>query len=231
MYNHPHNKNETTVAHIINIASHYVLQDKLAANLRQLLLAKNISEAELARQTNVPQPTLHKILSGKTSDPRASTLKSLADFFNTTIDDLMTGENAKIHTKQSGNIQSIAVITWDDCHHYKKKLAKLTPENWNQWIVTEFISVNAFALKSKPSMEPKFPKGSILIIDPDITPEDGDLVIAHYGDTATTTIRELSIDGPIRILSTICKTQNSQSTNNENVKILGVVMKSIFNFD
>ena len=59
----------------------FMPNEVLFENLRQLLMSRGISETELARQTNLPQPTIHKIMSGKTLDPRMSTLKSIASYF------------------------------------------------------------------------------------------------------------------------------------------------------
>ncbi len=220
------------MAQLIALTNQNNNQNDLAINLRRLLDNKNISEAELARQTSIPQPTLHKILSGATSDPRASTLKSLAEYFDISIDDLMSGTATnKRKSDQKCKIQSVAIISWDDCLDAKNFLSKLTPSTWHQWIVTEFVSSNTFALISKPSMEPKFPKGSILIIDPDADPEDGDLVIVQYKDTKQATIRELCIDGPIRTLSTISKSSTTAAPYDSNIQIIGIIVKSIFTFE
>jgi SOS-response transcriptional repressor LexA len=212
-----------------NISDIFSSNDKLAINLRRLLSERNISEAELARQTDIPQPTLHKILSGKTADPRASTLKSLADFFGLTIDALISGES--ITKKRPPANQPLPIISWADCPNAEKKLSTLTHANWNNWVLTESTSSNAYALISKASMEPKFPKGSVLIIDPEATLEDGDLVVVHFKDTGSVTIRELSIDGPIRELSTISKSPIINTPCDDSIKILGVLIKSIFTFE
>ena len=60
-------------------------QSWLVNNIKRLMMAKGLNEAKLAKRTNIPQPTLHKILSGKTEDPRVSTLKLLAEFFNVSL--------------------------------------------------------------------------------------------------------------------------------------------------
>ena len=79
-----------------NIAHHIL--DPVAQNIRRMMNQFKVTEAEVSRRTHVPQPTIHKILSGKTTDPRASTLKSLADYFKISIDELVTGVeiNAKL---------------------------------------------------------------------------------------------------------------------------------------
>lgn len=48
----------------------------------------DITENELARQTGVPQPTINRILSGESRDPRTGTLEKLAEFFNVTVTQL-----------------------------------------------------------------------------------------------------------------------------------------------
>lgn len=204
--------------------------DDLTNTLRRLMDERNITEAELARRTNIPQPTLHKILSGKTGDPRASTLKALADFFGVTIDMLLTGSaSVPPMTTTAANTQSIAIISWSDCLEASKLIRTLDSVSWDNWITTEYSSTNAFALTSKPSMEPRFPIGSTLIIDPNITPEDGDLIVVHFPNTSEATLRELSIDGPVKQLVPICK-NSSPETFSAEIRDLGVLVKSIFKF-
>lgn len=51
-----------------------------------------LSQNELAERTNVPQPTIHRILIGESKDPRHSTVKPLADFFGVTVAQLRGDE-------------------------------------------------------------------------------------------------------------------------------------------
>ncbi len=64
--------------------------NKVAANLRQLIRARGISENQLSRHTDVAQPTIHRILSGRTADPRDGTLRPLAAWFGVTVEQLRT---------------------------------------------------------------------------------------------------------------------------------------------
>ncbi|WP_423063634.1 LexA family protein [Candidiatus Paracoxiella cheracis] len=196
-------------------------------NLHHLMLENSITEAELARRTKIPQPTLHKILTGKTADPRVSTLQSLANYFGLTVDELFTG--LEIAKRTQTNTQSIPIISWSDSIQGLSLLNKLSPSNWDEWIVTESIAKNAFGLESKPSMEPRFPKKTILIIDPSTCSKDGDLVIVHYPNTEEATLRELSIDGPNQMLLPI-KPNLPTDKLTDDFKILGVVVQSRFSY-
>lgn len=57
--------------------------------LRNLMLNAKISEYELAKKTGVPQPSINKILNGKNTNPKISTLRPLAQHFMITISELI----------------------------------------------------------------------------------------------------------------------------------------------
>ena len=62
----------------------------LSHNLQQLMRVHgNISVSELARITDIPQPTIHHILSGATKNPRKKALEALSGFFSVSIEQLI----------------------------------------------------------------------------------------------------------------------------------------------
>lgn len=60
----------------------------LRRNLQWLIEQHGTTPYELQRSAGVPQPTIFRILSGESSDPRTSTLQPLADHFGVTVSDL-----------------------------------------------------------------------------------------------------------------------------------------------
>ncbi len=56
--------------------------------LNHLMEDMHLSERELNRRTGVPQQTINRVVSGKTKNPSEETLKSLADFFCLTLDEI-----------------------------------------------------------------------------------------------------------------------------------------------
>lgn len=197
----------------------------LISNLRTLMQRHNLSEAKLARVTNIPQPTLHKILAGKTSDPRISTIKILADYFETSIDDLYTGIVKSDTATVQHDKTSVPVISWQDCVRENSFLDRLSHSNWEAWLSSDFTKKHLFALITKPSMEPLFSKGTILIIDSQKNPKDGDLVVVYYSNSKEGTLRKLTIDGP-NVLLVPLNTNLPSDNLNDNIKILGVVCQS-----
>src|SRR3990167_6691657 len=213
---------------VSNIQIQSTEHDLLVVNLRALMRKANLNEAKLSRATRIPQATVHKILAGKTEDPRASTLKTLSDFFGISIDELLSGNPVASSEKNAvATAQSIPIISWKECIHATQFVSSLTPSNWEKWVVSEFLSKHAYALSSKPSMTPRFPKDTILFIDPDIAPKDGDYVVVLYADTDEATLREFSIDGPTKLLLPL--NPNGDLTKlDKSVKIVGVLVKSSF---
>jgi SOS-response transcriptional repressor LexA len=204
----------------------YQISDSVAHNLRRLMSINKVSEAEVSRQTHIPQPTIHKIVSGKTTDPRASTLIALADYFKISIDELVTGVELK---RQASKTTSIPIISWSECINAQSILETITHSNWDKWVVTQSLSEACYAVLSKPCMEPRFPVGTALVIDPTMKPEDGDVVLAHYANTSEATLREISIDGPTVLLTTLYGNTPPHEMTTD-IAIKGVLIRSIFSY-
>jgi phage repressor protein C with HTH and peptisase S24 domain len=60
----------------------------VAKNLEWLMADRKTNPYDLQRATGVPQPTIHRILTGESSDPRTKTLEPLADYFGVTVAEL-----------------------------------------------------------------------------------------------------------------------------------------------
>lgn len=86
-----------------------------------------------------------------------------------------------------------------------------------------------YGLKSKPAMTPRFPRGTVFVIDAKADPIDGDLVVVHYPDTKEGTLRELSMDGPTKLLLSINDNAKPDTLTNR-IKIIGVVTQSRFSY-
>ncbi|MDG4550759.1 MAG: helix-turn-helix transcriptional regulator [Candidatus Contendobacter sp.] len=56
--------------------------------LNSLMVRERLTDNELAARTGVPQPTISRIRSGESRDPRDSTLRQLADYFRLTVSQL-----------------------------------------------------------------------------------------------------------------------------------------------
>lgn len=62
---------------------------KIASNLAELLKKRCIKKNQLAHHVGIPVMTIRRLLSGETGDPRISTLKCIADYFEVSVDVLI----------------------------------------------------------------------------------------------------------------------------------------------
>lgn len=170
--------------------------------LRKLMSEANIKEAELARKVHLPQTTVNRLLLGGTSDPRAHTLKPIADFFCITIGQLCGFEPlpqkrlaGTTHTLQPAAWRFIPIINWEQVSSWKFTKKNILPDNHKHWIGTErAVSDHSFALHSLSFMEPRFRKASVLIVDPHAHYQDGHYIIVAL-DGMHPTVRKILKDG------------------------------------
>ena len=65
---------------------------RLRKNLAHLIEMYRINPTVLAKATGVQQPTIHRILTGESGDPRTATLQPLADYFSVSVEYLRSGD-------------------------------------------------------------------------------------------------------------------------------------------
>lgn len=140
----------------------------------------NISVSEVSRQTNIPQPTLHHLLSGNTKKPRGKVLEKLAQFFSISMAQL-TGEKplySKIPSeiKKTLGIATVPIISWNNLLEWP-----IQDYSFNQEILLDKeVSNYSYALKMDSSnLEPIFPQDSLLIFDFEKKPKDRDYILLY----------------------------------------------------
>ncbi len=205
----------------------------LVYNIKRLMRAKGLNEADLAKKTAIPQPTLHKVLAGRTGDPRISTLQLICKFFNISLDVAMyTPAHEQLDVGATGvkrQTKNIPVISWQQGVDASNFLSLLTADSGSNWRIVSVKSDKVVALVSKISMEPRFAMGTELLIDLNAKPADGDWVMVHYPNTDEATLRQLFLDGPVKRLSSI-NNEREYDICDEHTRVLGVVIQATRSF-
>ncbi|HLB41920.1 MAG TPA: LexA family transcriptional regulator [Gammaproteobacteria bacterium] len=202
---------------------------QLANNLQLLMKARNISENDISKILDIPVMTVRRIVFGETTDPRISTLKLLADYFDVTVDSLIEDNKSRSIAMVGQNIpQFIPILDWKTATDMDS-LQNLELHSWKEWqpiILRDqsSLSSHAFALESKPSMQPRFPAGTLFVIDPNEVPIDSDIVLVKIKTCNELSLRELIIDPPKwQLLPIISGSEIIFYQKNEH-KILGVIV-------
>lgn len=111
--------------------------------------------ADLARETNIPVTTVHRLVTDKSTKPYPSTIETIAKYFGKSVEKLKDASNGKALLSNL-QIRNIPLVQWDNIKH---RIASTTFPIHN-------ISEARFALKiNDSSVEPLFPKDSILIFE------------------------------------------------------------------
>ncbi|NSL19602.1 helix-turn-helix domain-containing protein [Tatlockia micdadei] len=155
----------------------------LSSNLKQLMRTHgNLSVSELARLTNIPQPTIHHMLYGSTKNPRKKTLEALSNYFSVSIEQLIGEEELPQvipeNIKEDLQLRTIPIIEWDTLKHWPNDKDKIKYSK--EILLEKRIAPDSFAVIVKnSSMEPLFPLNTLLIFDVGKVPQDRDFVIAY----------------------------------------------------
>ena len=209
-----------------------VVDNNLSKNLTLLMEKNQVTESKLAKDLGLPYNTVRRLISGFTTDPRMSTLLLIAKYFNISFDSLIGNIKSKVETSSHNGPISVPLFSWDDVAN-RIFFDKVDLKNWGAWQPVALTSSNnlsnkAYALESRPSMHPRFPIGSIFIIDPKEKPIDGDIILVRFKNDDSVSLRDLMIDSPYWQLLSISQntpTINYYPTEHE---IIGVVMFTIF---
>lgn len=203
----------------------------IAHNLSALLKKNNLSANQLAHSLGLPLMTIRRLLSGATEDPRISTLQCIAQYFNVSLD-FFVGNLTEGILASPKQVKSYLVpqFTWDNLSQlYVDNFSLKHCKQWQSLSLTQntILSKRAFALESRPSMYPRFPKGTIFIIDPSVEPEDSDNVLIRFKDSNEFTLRELIIDPPDWRLFPLINDSNPIILNKAEHEICGVCMLTL----
>tara|TARA_Y100000815_G_C13318501_1_gene491421 strand:- start:748 stop:1407 length:660 start_codon:yes stop_codon:yes gene_type:complete len=197
-----------------------------------------ISDSDLAKETNIPQPTIHRLRSGMSPDPKISTIKPIADFFNVTIGQICGIESlpANIHNKddllqRSTGILRIPILSWEQAITAQTMLQSITPFNWGDWTESSLpVSHNTYALKILHNYKNSyFKENSTIIVDEDAKPQERSFVIIKLANHYAPSIMIWLQSGGQVYLAPIQKELTATSFTKHDI-FCGVVVETKINF-
>ena len=198
--------------------------EKLSDNLNQLMAEIGISADELARQTGLPSSTIKKIRARSNLNPTLATLIPLAQFFSVTLGQLAGDEPLPLVRlkKAARNLPDILYhipqLSWEDSIRWPA--TDIHPEIM---LTSEFHhSEYAFALQVEEDGLENLSKNTVLLIEPELTPEHRDFVIVHKDGQKMPALKQVLIDEGQMYLKPLIHGYNVITLTPEH-KILGVV--------
>jgi len=174
---------------------------ELSRVLKALMHKVGITVTELARQTNVGQPVIHRIATDQTDNPKMESLRPIAKFFNVNISQLV-GDEPLPEESMKGSYnpyyrswKRIPLLNWAQAAAWPKTLL---PSEILTFVSTEAnVSDEAFAIRMEDhTMLPCYPKDTLLIVDPDLEAQDEDFVAIHIEGQEKIQFKQVLMDGP-----------------------------------
>ncbi|HAT9741620.1 helix-turn-helix domain-containing protein [Legionella pneumophila serogroup 1] len=150
---------------------------QLAQTLTDLIERENkLTPAALARKLGIPTNKITRILNGDVTDPKASTLLQIANYFGITIEQLL-GIEPIVREGVSNHEQTIQSLPIYEFSNPTQKA-----KEWYRWSSNE-IDGEYYALAIDTDLyEPTFPKNSLLIVNPHIMPDDRSYIVVKRKD-------------------------------------------------
>lgn len=185
------------------MSKHY---PKLSKILQRLLFERKMKPVDLARELHMPQPTIHRLVVGKSTRPYRSSLEPIAEFFSLSVDQLL-GEEALADEagqdklpEKAKKFRQIPVVEWEAAADLIDGQQEIHDEK-AYIMANPALSDKAFAVvMHDSSMEPVFPKGSTLVFDPMETAKDRNYILVKLKDAKAPIFRQLLIDGEDKYL-------------------------------
>lgn len=183
------------------------LKDRMALALSE----SGIKKSELAGRLGISPSAVTQWVNGSTASIEGENLVRAAECLNVNPTWLATGIGSKapystllqgIHSVESSNVsQTIAtrrvpLISLVAAGTWSEAMDTFQVGDAQEWIeTTATVTSGAYALRVEgDSMEPKFPHGAILIVDPNDVARNGSYVIIRQNGSDAT-FKQLVIDG------------------------------------
>ncbi|MFD2437236.1 LexA family protein [Modicisalibacter luteus] len=181
---------------------------------------QRLGENELARQSGVTQPTIHRILTGESKSPRHTNLDKLAKALGTSSSFLSygsSGENEPMQTKADYNVSSVAhlqsrqqyvypIINWVQAGQWTEAVNPYEPGCEQEVVATDYqakgyafwLEVRGDSMTSPAGLS--VPEGMMILVDPEEEALNGSLVVAQLEGSDEATFKRLVIDGGQKFL-------------------------------
>lgn len=150
----------------------------LAQTLNELIgNDKKLSPAALARNLGIPTNKITRILNGDVTDPKASTLVQIANYFGISIEQLLGLEPIV----RQGKYEQQEIARPLPIYEFSHPTQMIN--EWYRWSSNE-IDGEYYALVIDTDLyEPTFPQNSLLIVNPDIMPDDRSFIVVKRNDS------------------------------------------------
>lgn len=212
----------------------------LSSNLKTLMELAKINASELARRTGIAQPIIHRLSTGQNKNPKLATVKPLSEYFMVTVSQLI-GEEAlpldqsvyRVSAAHQG-FNRLPLLEWQAALLGTQAVSQQPNDQTAEFITTDAnVSKAAYALRTPDqSMEPIFPRGTIVIIDPERSPKHRDFTLVQINGQSTACLRQMLVENQQTIVQALNADASAVSRHvlQAQDRLLGVMVQAKLDF-
>lgn len=204
-------------------------KENLSTRLVYAMTTLGVTQSELARRVGIKPQAIQYLCTSDAS--RSKFAFDIADALEINIEWLITGQGRMKEKDISENISKIPIIGLENICTWLQK-------NDNSIIISDHISTKknnlserCYAIKmNDSSMLPRFEIGTILIIDPELVPQENDFVIVDTKFSQTPIVRHLIKKNERFILKPFNIDLYKEIEMDKSHKFLGVLRQTFYDF-
>lgn len=175
---------------------------------------RKLSQGKVAKAVGISQPTLSELENNQSDGTKK--IVELAQVLQVNVRWLSNGEGpmeADEPTPHSGSAWGnvtdgpalrgkVPVISWVQAGNWMEVMDNFAPGDAEKWIDTTYaVRRHTFAVRvTGDSMEPKFPEGALIVVEPDEDPLPGKFVVVRKRGDNEATFKQLVLDGGVYYL-------------------------------
>ncbi|MBY5942802.1 LexA family transcriptional regulator [Halomonas sp. DP5N14-9] len=212
--------------------------ETLGERLRRKLNELGWSEGELSRRSKVKQPTIHRIMSGQSKDPRQGNIEKLAFALGVDATWLRNGKGDEARGGSNvgapspvGESYHYPVVSWVAAGHWSEAITPYDPGCEQSFEETDYkakgrafwLEVQGDSMTAPTGVS--IPQGMMILVDPEVEANNGSLVVAQLAGGDEATFKKLVIDGGMRYLKPLNPSYPVIPING-NCEIVGVVVEA-----
>ncbi|BBB14613.1 peptidase S24-like domain protein [Candidatus Rickettsiella viridis] len=201
-------------------------ENKLNDILEYLMKEQRINTQQLHKHTGVSLSTLKRLRLNKENNPTVASLVPIAQYFNISVDQLIGIDPLEKNSRLQNEI-TVPIIEWENASNPQKDKCK---QSFAPLLVTDMaLSQHSYALLIKEQQWNNFLPGSLLIVDPHLTPNNRDFLIITEEKLQLPQLYQLLIfKSKLYLKTSDCASEIIPFT--DNYKNLGVVIQIRMNY-
>jgi SOS-response transcriptional repressor LexA len=214
------------------LTSNIKMQDQDNKTLStRLVYAMNIlgvNQSELARRIGVKPQVIQYLCTSNAT--RSKFAFDIADALGLNVDWLIAGQGRMADKISTENIIKVPIVEWSN-------ILDTLKSNYKNSVISEHIttqmnlSEKCYAVRINDcSMIPRFEIGTVLIIDPELQPQENDFVIVSTKSSAIPIVRQLIKRNKRPVLMPLNTTLYKEIELSDDDKILGVLRQTFYEF-